>query len=92
MIRDVNFVNDEGDECGVTSSLRLKLFDQRLDLVLHLLVLLLLGHLALWKSWKIYTNTPDNSGLFRLPIYKLETHMLIPVGLKHIYFHGNRMS
>ena len=49
MISDGNFVNDEGDERGVTSSLSLKLFDQRLDLVLHLLVLLLLGHLALWK-------------------------------------------
>ena len=53
MISDGNFVNAEGDECGVTSSLSLKLFDQGFDLVLHLLVLLLLGHLALWRSWKI---------------------------------------
>ena len=48
---------------GVTSSLSLKLVDQRLDLVLHLLVLLLLVlhllvllplalHLALWRIWK----------------------------------------
>ena len=50
MIRDGK---DEADKCGVASSLRLKLFDQRLDLVLHLLVLLLLGHLALWRSWEI---------------------------------------
>ena len=43
---------------GVTSSLSLKLVDQRLDLVLHLLVLHLLVllplalHLALWRIWK----------------------------------------
>ena len=53
MISDGNFGNAEGDECGVTSSLSLKLFDQGFDLVLHLLVLLLLGHLALWRSWEI---------------------------------------
>ena len=34
---------------------------------------------------QIYTNTRANLGLFRLPIYTLETHMLIPDGLKHKY-------
>ena len=51
---------DDNNNDGVTSCLSLKLVDQRVDLVLHLLVLLLLVlHLALWRIWKqsCLTNT-----------------------------------
>ena len=57
--------DEDENNYDVTSSLSLKLVDQRLDLVLHLLVhlllvlLLLVLHLALWRIWKKsrFTNT-----------------------------------
>ena len=67
-ISNGNIVKDEDENnYGVTSSLSLKLVDQCLDLVLHLLVLLLLVllllvlHLALWRIWKKVKSYKHNN-------------------------------
>ena len=62
-ISDGNIVKDEDENnYGLTSSLSLKLVDQRLDLVPHLLVLFLLVlHLTLWRIWKKVTSYKHNN-------------------------------